>query len=500
VIRHRLVISVLVLLVMSLVLLPACALGNGSREIFVPTKTSIFSIPTMAPAVTETPTTVPERPRYSPGELVDYAAQSGDTLAALAARFHCKEEEIRQENPILPEGVTTLPAGLPLKIPIYYQSLWGSPFQILPDSLFINGPAQQDFDTVDFVNSQPGWLKDYIDNVAGNPMRGGAIIQNVANNFSVSPRLLLAIIEYQTSALSQPFLPESESIQYPLNFIDRTHRGLNQQLVLAANVLNNGYYGWRTGRLTAFEHKDGRLEQPDPWQNAASVGLQYYYAQVLSQSQYREATGSDGLLRTYQSLFGDPWIDTQTHIPGSLQQPELIFPFEAGARWNFTGGPHTGWGTGDPWAAIDFAPVGVEACSSTNAWVTAVTAGRIVRTGTGIAVLDLDGDGNEQTGWTIFYLHLDSNEKVGNGQYVDTRDKLGHPSCEGGSSTGTHVHLARKFNGEWIPADGAIPFVLEGWTVKNGAYPYQGVMERFGRFISASSNADSSSLVVTGIQ
>ena len=52
-----------------------------------------------------------------------------------------------------------MPPGMPMKIPIYYQPFWGSQYQIIPDSLFINGPAQVGFDTSAFVAAQPGWLK-----------------------------------------------------------------------------------------------------------------------------------------------------------------------------------------------------------------------------------------------------------------------------------------------------------------------------------------------------
>ena len=38
---------------------------------------------------------------------------------------------------------------------------------------------------------------------------------------------------------------------------------------------------------------------------------------------------------------------------------------------------------------------------------------------------------------------------------------------EGGHVTGTHVHIARKYNGEWIPADG-LAFNLEGWVAHDG--------------------------------
>lgn len=77
-------------------------------------------------------------------------------------------------------------------------------------------------------------------------------------------------------------------------------------------------------------------------------------------------------------------------------------------------------------------------------------------------MLDLDGDGDEHTGWVILYLHLGKTEQIQPGMLVKTGDPIGHPSCEGGSATGTHIHIARKYNGEWIPAYGALPFNLEG--------------------------------------
>jgi hypothetical protein len=52
---------------------------------------------------------------------------------------------------------------------------------------------------------------------------------------------------------------------------------------------------------------------------------------------------------------------------------------------------------------------------------------------------------------------------VAAGTYLKTGDRVGHPSCEGGVTDGTHVHIARRYNGEWIAADGAIPFVLSNW-------------------------------------
>ncbi|HRT92694.1 MAG TPA: hypothetical protein P5516_09465, partial [Anaerolineaceae bacterium] len=73
-----------------------------------------------------------------------------------------------------------------------------------------------------------------------------------------------------------------------------------------------------------------------------------------------------------------------------------------------------------------------------------------------------------------------------------------HPSCEGGSATGTHVHIARKYNGEWIEADSVVPFNLEGWVAKNGTVPYQGSLSNFGRVITASDKGLANSYITAG--
>jgi len=63
---------------------------------------------------------------------------------------------------------------------------------------------------------------------------------------------------------------------------------------------------------------------------------------------------------------------------------------------------------------------------------------------------------------------------------------LWHPSCEGGKATGTHIHIARKYNGEWIPADGPVPFNLNGWVAHAGVKPYQGTLTRGDDVVTAS--------------
>lgn len=478
-------------------LLLALLLASGCMPALPDSEPPVEYDPT--PVVEETlpmPTPLPTRPLYQPGELVDYVAQTGDTLDSLASRFNTTVREIRAANPIIPDSATTMPPGFPMKIPIYYQVLWGTPYQIIPDSLFVNGPAQIGFDSAAFVDQQPGWLKYHVEYAGGRNRRGGEIIDFVAQNYSISPRLLLALVEYQTGALTDPN-PPGEGNPFRLGPVTYRTNGVYRQLTWAADRLNHYYYLARAGKLLSFELLDGRLERPDPWQNAATVALQHYFARLLRGDDYQRAISGAGLANTYTSLFGDPWANVEPHIPGSLEQPALRFPFEPNLDWAFTGGPHNPWGEEPgPLAALDFAPPSVAGgCTETDQWATAVADGVIARVDTATAILDLDGDGDERTGWNIFYLHLESATIPRAGTVLKAGDRIGKPSCEGGRSTGTHVHIARKYNGEWILAEGALAFNLEGWVAHNGASPYLGTLTRNGRTVVSCVCSDHTSWV-----
>lgn len=511
---YRFGCSRLQLTLMVCLILSACTpAGDNTSPFLRATSTSPFNrtgtvLPgTQSPAVESTlplfatvlptglvlPTPLATRPAFKPAELVDYIVQTGDTLPAVAVHFNTTVKEIRTANPIIPVDVTTLPPGMPMKIPVYYQALWGSSYQILPDSLYVNGPAEKGFDAVFFVNSQPGWLRDYEDFISGSTRKGGDIIQAVANNYSISPRLLLAIIEYQTGALSQSEKPAD--MDYLLGFRDKMRPRLGQQLGSAADLLNQSYYGWRKGSQSMIEHLDGRLEYPDPWQNAATIALQHYYARFLVGDGYIFATQGKGLAQTYSNLFGDPWQDVEPHIPGSLKQPALRLPFLPGKFWTLTGGPHTSWGSGEPLGALDFAPPGVQGCGNSPEWTTAVADGVVARSDPAVVLLDLDGDGDERTGWVVLYLHLAKLDMVTAGTRLNAGDGIGHPSCEGGNATGTHVHIALKYNGEWIIADSALPFNMEGWIPVDGAQVYEGKLVRFSQVVFASIVSDHTSMI-----
>ena len=474
--------------VMLLLILSACAPSMPARMILPTPGEEVES------EVVLDITPFPTRPAFEPGELVDYTAQTGDSLPMLAARFNTTVEEIRKANPIIPDDATTMPPGMPMQIPIYYRPLWGTPFQMIPDAVFVNGPDAAGFNSSDFIAQSQGWILTYSAWAFSGTRTAAEIVDYVGITYSISPKLLLALLDFHGSAFSEPSLnpiDERNLLQLDSNY----WTGIYLQLSYASNILNDGYYRWRNGDLLEFELADGSLVRPDPWQNAATVALQYLFSQTMGVADYHLAIGPDGFSRTFATLFGDPW-ETEPHVPGSLTQPEMQLPYKTDKVWAFTGGPHTGWGSLAPWAALDFAPPSeVTGCFPSNVPTAAVADGWVVRDGTGMLVLDLDDDGDERTGWAVFYLHIANDGRVPVGTYVEAGDPLGFPSCEGGRSTGTHIHIARKYNGEWMDADGIVPFVLSGWRAMRGDRPYQGWLVKDDVIILASENPDNRSMI-----
>ncbi|MEJ2149132.1 MAG: M23 family metallopeptidase, partial [Chloroflexota bacterium] len=299
---------------------------------------------------------------------------------------------------------------------------------------------------------------------------------------------LLALLEYESGWVSHATVSQ-EAALYPMNYTENPTQiyGLYKQLDWAGKMLQLGYYGWRLRGLSAVLLADGTRVGLNSTINAGTAGVQLLLAQTRELDSWLAATHHTGFANTYDSMFGDPFqYAVEPLLPPGLTQPALALPWAKGETWYFTGGPHGGWGAAGAWAALDFVPVEeINGCEIPDDWATAVADGIIARSEYGIVVLDLDGDGFEGTGWTIFYLHISSEDRpVQAGQHVKVGDPIGHPSCEGGVSYASHMHIARRYNGEWINVEcnDCLPAVehpqlnLEGWLGYSFGTEYNGAL------------------------
>jgi len=407
-----------------------------------------------------------------------YSSQPGDTLRSVAMRFGVLPEDITIYEGSLP-GLNSLidPESL-LLIPNRLGAT-GPEERLIPDSEFVYSPHVVVFNIEAFVGEQAGYLASYRELMASGWRTGAEVVALAARDNSVNPRILLAMLEYLSSWVTDPTTPAGDDRNYPLGYQDVVSSGLYHQLTALANEMGVGFYGWRAGTETVLSFSDDSYLRLAPDQNAGTVALQYSFAQRFAPGEWAEALDPEGFMATYRGLFGDPWfIEHPLYEPG-LSQPPMILPFLPGSIWSFTGGPHGAWQRDAAWAALDFAPIGVETgCAVSVDWATAAAPGLVVRSSNGVVVLDLDGDGSEQTGWVLTYLHIAQNGRIRAGTFVEQGDLIGHPSCEGGRATGSHIHITRKYNGEWILADGPLPFTLSGWEAHAGSEAYQGALTK----------------------
>ncbi|MBC8170117.1 MAG: LysM peptidoglycan-binding domain-containing protein [Anaerolineae bacterium] len=444
----------------------------------------------------------PARVTENTNRQEQHIVQPGDTLSSIASTYNTTLETLLELNQITNPDL--IAAGQVLELPPPPDQITPD-LRLLTDGLLVNSPASAGFDVTAFVAAQAGYIRIATDTVPTNRADGlgvdeiltaAEVVARIAQEFSVDPRLLLALLEYRAGWLSNPN-PALELQNYPMLSEEASgainREGLYRQLAWTANELNRGYYGWKYDNRRILEFASGQRLQIASGLNAATVGLQYMLHLANTFDRWQQDVSGTGFYAVYTRYFGEPLANVADPLAGMMPSPELTLPFAAGETWFFTGGAHGGWGSGSAWAAIDFAPPDDRTdgglCYVSDYTARAVAPGMIARSDKGVVVLDLDGDGNELTGWTILYLHQATDGRIAAGTTVQTGDVIGRPSCEGGFSTATHMHIARRYNGEWLPAhcslcsnDQTIPrLVLSGWSVV--ALPgqeYQGYLEKNG--------------------
>jgi len=460
--------------------------------------TLIFSACNMAVTTTVQPTladtpmvdqaTPSATPYILPAGYVEYLAQSGDTLAVVAAHFGVNPDQVVSQKQIPAEGL--IDPGQKLYLPAFNGIT--TPAEILiPDSEVVFSRTAVGFDPAKFVDGYNGKLKTTTEMFIYGPTSGINIITQLAVEFSINPRILLSLLELNGKwVTNKPETPEEATYAY--GYVKTNKGGLYSQTSWAIAQLNAGYYGWRAGTLNELTFTDGSKLRLAPNLNAGTVAVMVYLAQIHNQPEWLEYLHR--LPEIHTSLFGDFWArarSVEPLFPAGLKQPELSLPFPNNETWNFTCGPHISWGKEGqlPWGALDFAPpLDRTGCGNSIHWATAMAPGLVIERSflnAGLVIEDLDQDNNEQTGWVLYYMHIAGTGRVEPGTVLQTGDRIGHPSCEGGSSSGIHEHVFRKYNGEWVLADGGLPFVLSGYQAANGQKFCEGTLTRDSVVVNA---------------
>lgn len=435
------------------------------------------------PIGTPTPNESRVMPTLRP-DPIDYVVQPNDSLSFIARSYGIDINSLMNENQII--NPNYLEVGQQLVIPTADPNLEPSSFKIIPDSELVLSPSSIGFDVSKFLSNFSGYL---------STLRfADEVVKQVAEDYSVNPRILLAAFEYQTGWLTSQNTGLDPTKPAP---DDAWKTNVFQVLSGIADALNWGFYRWNENQIAYFITKDGAYIPASSVINGGTAAVQYWASTWMDRKQFARAVSEEGIYQLYIQYFGNPFqYSYEPLLPENLFAPNFTLPFQNGVVWSFTGGPHPSWGDGSAWGALDFAPPGSPmGCVVSGDWVTAIADGVIIRNEYGEVVQDLDGDGYEETGWVILYMHISSWQQVASGTMLQQGDLIGHASCEGGVSTGAHLHIARKYNGMWIDAEGDFPFVMDGYQAISSGIAYDGFLEKNGVYIEASAVYRPESLV-----
>jgi LysM repeat protein len=192
--------------------------------------------PTVSPVAVEplygTPT--PDPLRETPPlrtEAVTHIVQWGESLNSLAIQYQVSPLTITQANGLI--NPDFLPVGRALYIPPPVPREPGPSIKIIPDSELVNGPAGVTFDLFGEIARQGGYLTVYFEEVEGELRSGAAIVDLVSRRYSVNPRLLLAVLEFQSGWLRSA-APQPEKLVYPIGYSAYSWVGLFSQFVLGS--------------------------------------------------------------------------------------------------------------------------------------------------------------------------------------------------------------------------------------------------------------------------
>jgi hypothetical protein len=336
----------------------------------------------------------------------------------------------------------------PSVYPVGYSGRW------IEDSEFVYGPALLNFDVKAYLATEAPHLSQYSE-----------FISHWCGYHSISPKVLLTVLEMRSGLVTTS--ATAASLANPLaGLLPGTTFEEQVQTLLA--VLSRDFYVLRAALPRRAD--SGGI-------NGATFALLNVFRATAAPEAFAGFVEPERerFRATYTRLFpSDKPLGASPGEPGVSAVPPanmLQMPWKLGQSWYFNG-VHTNTGT-DPGvlASIDL----------TRTW--SLVWGD--NTSTDYVVAAFDGTVTvfsscqvrvtSSTGWATNYYHLD-NIVVANGANVTANqtlatyaNNLNQALCQGGSSTGPHVHFTLLNNGAFSPLDGV---TLGGFTVHSGRYSY----------------------------
>lgn len=311
-------------------------------------------------------------------------------------------------------------------------------------------------------------LEGFLAETAPHLVARSEVISHWTGYWGISPRVALALLELRTGLVSDRD-PDPTLWSRPLGeWADA--EGFSGQLKAALGDLSRRYY----------------LERDKPGEFSMEPSAQRHGRSSRAAWDTLEAVlGREAwdLLDAYRAIFpeerGPRAAELAVEPLASGVPGWLRLPFPTGASWRFNG-THTPSGeddSGEPFSSMDFSHEWPSWGHDTRGdWVSSAQDGRVVVYSS--CSLEVVGD----QGWSTHYYHLD-NIAVRSGQFVSRganlanyADQQDQALCDGGSSTGPHVHLTLRRRGELVDLDGV---ELSRYKVHAGRFSYDNDCDHF---------------------
>ncbi|WP_444997489.1 pre-peptidase C-terminal domain-containing protein [Aliikangiella sp. IMCC44359] len=319
-------------------------------------------------------------------------------------------------------------------------------------------------------------VEDYLAMHAPHLLTHAEAISHYAGTSTISPKIYLALIEYKTGLISSGKTSGQQAVSAFGELSNSS--GFNKQLEDISNRLTDAFYN---GNVFS-EATANSLSTDDNYARNA-IGSVLISGENSSNSQLAADTAFNDFAKVYNRLFpqnnNEPLTSAPSVTSNNFAIPPSNFlqlPFPVGEAWS-NGGSHTWTGSGSyPQSSLDFNDGGSWGSNLDHLWIVASAAGRaVVHSSCNLEIVHADG-------WSTNYYHLDD-ITVQTGDMVDMNQPLAHYAnqksqalCEGGSSSGPHVHFSLKKEGQYFHLDGV---ALSGYVVHTGNDSYDGNCDRF---------------------
>ncbi|MGD9007805.1 MAG: fibronectin type III domain-containing protein, partial [Desulfobacteraceae bacterium] len=304
-------------------------------------------------------------------------------------------------------------------------------------------------------------IEDYLLQNAPHLVEYAETISHWCGYSSISPKIIIALIEYQTGLISNK-QPDLNDMQKPLSSLSDS-TGFSMQVKDVAAQLADGYYSWRKNQQPSDQNiLENFLDQKSNVQlKAQQQNFRNLYYQLFPE------ISESGDAQQLQSL-----------VYGAAPTDNFLqLPYPVGESWNY-GGSHTYNGSGDyPQSSLDFNGGSWSwGTDTSDLWVVAAHGGQVVvHSSCNVEVVGSDG-------WSTTYYHLDNvvvetdQTVTRNTPLANYADNSAQALCQGGSSSGPHVHFSLKYDGSYEHLDGV---KLSGFSVHTGRDSYDSDCDYF---------------------